>query len=106
MRLELMRGGQLRKAIAENLPLVIPAGVLEYRGEHRGLGCDTLVVTRALELLEVQLPLVIAPAFHYGPASYAVAEPEMGTIDVDNDRLEAHIKNVLLSLLRVGFKSA
>ena len=104
MKLEYLLGGQLRQAVADNLPLVIPAGTIEYHGEHLALGCDTLVVTKALELLEKDLPMVVAPTFAYGTASYGVAGPEMGTIDVDNDRLEAHVKDVLWALLNTGFR--
>ena len=104
MRLEYMRGGELRQAVADRLPLVIPAGTIEYHGEHLGLGCDTLVVVRALERVERDVPMVIAPAFWYGTSSYAVAGPESGTISVDNDRLAAHAKDVLGGFLAIGFR--
>ena len=104
MKLEYMLGGQLRHAVKDNLPLVIPAGTIEYHGEHLALACDTLVVVKTLELLEKQIPMVIAPPFYYGTASYAVAGPEMGTVDVDNDRLGAHVKDVLWGFLNVGFR--
>ena len=104
MKLEYMLGGQLRQAVSDNLPLVIPAGTIEYHGEHLGLGCDTLVVVRALELLAEDVPMVIAPPFYYGTSSYGVAGPELGTVNVDNGRLEAHVKDVLGALLQVGFR--
>ena len=104
MKLKYMRGGQLKESLAKNLPLVIPAGVIEYHGQHLGLGCDTIVVEKTLELLEKKIPMVIAPAFNYGPASFAVAGPEFGTIDADNNHLGTHIKDVLWGFLNVGFK--
>ena len=42
MRYELMLPHQIRRAIAENWPVVLPLGVLEYHGEHMALGMDTL----------------------------------------------------------------
>jgi creatinine amidohydrolase/Fe(II)-dependent formamide hydrolase-like protein len=49
MRYEMMLPGQIRAAIAANLPVVLPLGVLEYHGEHMAVGMDTLAVTRALD---------------------------------------------------------
>jgi creatinine amidohydrolase len=51
MRYEMMLPYQLRQAIDENWPVVLPMGVLEYHSEHLALGMDTLVVIRALELI-------------------------------------------------------
>jgi len=104
MRLQYMRGGQLREAVHDRLPLVIPAGTIEYHGEHLGLGCDTLIVEKALERLEHDVPMVVAPTFAYGTSSYGVAGPEAGTVNVDNTRLMAHVKDVLGAFLEVGFR--
>ena len=83
MRYELMFPDQLRQAIDANTPAVMAIGVMEYHSEHCCVGVDTLVVTRALELLEKQMKLVILPPFVYGTASYAVAPPERkGTISI------------------------
>src|SRR3954464_6366895 len=89
MRYELMLPHQIRTAIAENWPVVLPLGVLEYHGEHMAVGMDTLAVTRTIELLEQEMrQLVILPAFHYGAASYAVEKPEgNGSLQVDGAQL-------------------
>lgn len=54
MRFELMRPHQIRDAIARNVPVVLPLGVIEYHGEHMGVGMDLLAVTRVLDRLEHQ----------------------------------------------------
>ena len=41
MRYELMLPHQIRTAIAENWPVVLPLGVLEYHGEHMAVGMDS-----------------------------------------------------------------
>ncbi len=105
MKLELLLPHQLRQALRDRTPLVIPAGTIEYHGEHLGLGTDTLVVQRALERLEREIPLIIAPAFYYGPASYSVAGPEDGTLDVNVDRFQAHLRDVLRGFLATGFRN-
>ena len=72
MRYELMLPFQIRQAIAQNWPVVLPLGVLEYHGEHLAVGMDTLAVTRILERLEREADIVVLPPFYYGTASYAV----------------------------------
>lgn len=105
MKLNYALESDLKKAIEENWPLVIPAGTVEYHGKHLGFGTDTLVVENVLEKLEKEKDLLIAPTFSYGPSSYAVAGPEKGTIDVDTDDLEQHIKDVLWGFLVAGFRN-
>jgi Uncharacterized protein, putative amidase len=48
MRYEMMLPHQIRKAIKQNWPVVLPVGVLEYHGEHLAVGLDMLVVAKAL----------------------------------------------------------
>jgi creatinine amidohydrolase len=72
MRYEMMLSHQIRRAIQENWPVVLPLGVLEYHGEHMAVGMDTLAVIKVLERLEAEIDLVILPPFYYGAASYAV----------------------------------
>lgn len=106
MRYELMLPHQIRRAIAENWPVVLPLGVLEYHGEHLAVGMDTLAVTRILERLEREADLVVLPPFYYGTASYAVAEPQgNGTLDVPADRLFPFAQSLFASLLKVGFRN-
>jgi creatinine amidohydrolase/Fe(II)-dependent formamide hydrolase-like protein len=106
MRYELMLPHQIRKAIADNTPIVLPLGVLEYHGEHLGVGMDTLAVIKMLELVEQQRNLIILPPFYYGAASYAVAAPEgSGSIQVGGDRLAPFAEALFYSLLKVGFRN-
>jgi creatinine amidohydrolase/Fe(II)-dependent formamide hydrolase-like protein len=106
VRYELMLPHQIRRAIAENLPVVLPLGVLEYHGEHMAVGMDTLAVIRMLDLLETQMDLVILPPFHYGAASYAVEPPDgNGSVQVDAGRLAPFAEELFFGLLRVGFRN-
>ena len=47
MRYELMLPHQIKTAIAENWPVVLPLGVLEYHGEHMAVGMDNHKGARA-----------------------------------------------------------
>ena len=106
MRYELMLPHQIRRAIKENLPVVLPVGVLEYHGEHLAVGLDTLVVVKALELLEKEIDLIILPPFYYGASSYAVEPPEgNGSVHVGADKLIPFAQDLFLSLLRIGFRN-
>ncbi len=104
MKLQEMLPHQLQKAQAEKWPLFLPAGTIEYHGEHLPLGVDTLAVLKSLDEVEARIPCVIAPTIWYGPSSYAVAGPEKGTIDVDVDRFEGHVHDVVAGLLESGFR--
>jgi creatinine amidohydrolase/Fe(II)-dependent formamide hydrolase-like protein len=106
MRYELMLPHQIRAAVAENWPVVLPLGVLEYHGEHMAVGMDTLVVVRMIELLEKEMKLVILPPFYYGAASYAVEPPEgNGSVQVGGRELAPFAEALFFSLLRIGFRN-
>lgn len=106
MRFELMRPHEIRDAIARNLPVVLPLGVMEYHGEHMGVGMDLLAVTRVLDRLEREAEIVILPPFAYGAASYAVEGPEgTGTLHVDAGRIAPFAEEMFLGLLRIGFRN-
>ncbi|MDX8527637.1 creatininase family protein [Mesorhizobium sp. MSK_1335] len=106
MRYELMLPHQIRKAIEENWPVVLPLGVLEYHGEHMAVGMDTLAVIKTVELIEKERDLVILPPFYYGAASYAVAAPEgSGSVQVGGPVLSPFAEELFHGLLRIGFRN-
>lgn len=107
MKYELMFPDQIQKAIAENWPVVMALGVLEYHAHHLAVGLDTLAVVKALEHLEKEnSKIVILPPFYYGAASYAVAAPEgRGTIHVPSETLHLFARDLFRNLLRVGFRN-
>lgn len=106
MRYELMLPHQIREAIAQNWPVVLPLGVLEYHGEHLAVGMDTLAVVRLLDILEGEMGLVILPPFYYGAASYAVEPPEgNGSLHVDAEKLFPFAQEMFKGLLRIGFRN-
>jgi len=106
MRYELMLPHQLREAMEKNWPVILPLGVLEYHGEHLGLGMDTLAVIRILDRLENEAPIVILPPFYYGAASYAVEPPEgKGSVHVDSESIAPFAKSLFRGLLRIGFRN-
>ncbi len=106
MRYELMLPHQIRRAISENWPVVLPLGVLEYHGEHMAVGMDTLAVIKLVEIIEKEIDIVVLPTFYYGAASYAVARPEgKGSVHVDAEKIMPFAKELFTGLLRVGFRN-
>jgi creatinine amidohydrolase len=97
---------QIRTAIEQHWPVVLPLGVLEYHGEHMAVGMDTLAVVKILDILEDEMNLVILPPFYYGAASYAVAPPEgSGSLHVDAEKLFPFAQAMFGGLLRIGFRN-
>lgn len=97
---------QIRKAIDENWPAVLPVGVLEYHSEHCVTGVDTLLVIRAVEELEKEMNMVILPPFYYGAGSYVVESPERnGTVHVDSSTIQPLAKELFKNFLRIGFRN-
>ena len=106
MKYAMMFADQVRTAIEENWPVVLPVGVLEYHAEHCVTGVDTLLVVRAVEELEKEMDLVMLPPFHYGTASDAVAPPEKnGTVNIDASVVNSFAGSLFRGLLRVGFRN-
>ncbi len=103
MRLESMMTREIEQAKANNTPVIIPIGTIEYHGPHCSLGCDTFVCNGLLEKLEQKRDIIIAPPVWYGVASYAVGGPENGTVNVNCDVYEAYIYEILKSMIYGGF---
>ena len=79
---------ELEDAKKRKVPFVIPIGTIEYHGYHASCGTDTMVITGVMRELEKTKEMVVCPPIWYGVASYAVAGPESGTIQVDVDAYE------------------
>ncbi|HNS31752.1 MAG TPA: creatininase family protein [bacterium] len=106
MRYEKMFPDQLRRALENNSPAILPVGVLEYHSEHSVFGVDTIIVEEAFRILEKEMELVLFPSFYYGAASYAVEPPEnKGTLHVPSSALYPLAKEIFRSMLRVGFRN-
>jgi creatinine amidohydrolase/Fe(II)-dependent formamide hydrolase-like protein len=106
MRFELMLPHEIKTAIAQDWPVVLPLGVLEYHGEHLPVGMDTLAVVKTLEILEGEMNMVLLPPFYYGASSYAVEVPEgKGSLHVGAQALLPFAQEMFTGLLRIGFRN-
>jgi creatinine amidohydrolase/Fe(II)-dependent formamide hydrolase-like protein len=99
-----LRPHQLQAAISDNMPVVLPIGVMEYHGQHLPAGVDLLAVTEVLDRLGDAI--ITLPPFAYGAASHAVAGPEgTGTLHIDASAILPMAEGLFGALLNAGFRN-
>lgn len=89
----------------KNIPLVIPAGTVEYHGPHCSYGCDTLVAEGLINRLMERKELMLAPTINYSPSSFAVGDAKSGTVHVEETAFENYVYYVFMSLLSAGYRN-
>lgn len=104
MRLEEMRPGQVREAATNGWPLVMPAGVIECHGHHLPCGCDAVFARELCYRVAEQIDCVVAPPIYYGPSTYCVGGPEMGSIDIHHSDFLPYARAVLRGFVNLGFQ--
>ena len=104
MRLEHAVPQELDQARKNNVPLIIPVGVIEYHSSHLPVGTDALVAEAFTRRLAEKTDVVVAPTFWYGPASYAVMGPEHYSIDMDSQVFCDMMRHLFMALLRAGWR--
>ncbi len=87
------------------IPLVIPAGTVEYHGPHCSYGCDTLVAEGLVKKLMERKEIMLAPTISYSPSSYAVGDSKSGTVHVEETAFENYVYYVFMSLLCAGYRN-
>ena len=88
-----------------NIPLVIPAGTVEYHGPHCSYGCDTLVAEGLIHRLMERKEIMLAPTISYSPSSFAVGDAKSGTVHVEETAFENYVYYVFMSLLSAGYRN-
>lgn len=96
---------EIEDAKRRKVPFIIPIGTIEYHAHHASCGTDTMVINGVLRELEKEKEIVICPPIWYGVASYAVAGPESGTIQVDEDAYANYLTCILRSMIQGGVKN-
>ncbi len=103
MHLKHMRPYQLRRATADNWPLLVPAGCVETHGPHMAIGHDVIICEEICDRIVTRRPAVISPPFDFGPTGYALGGPRDGTLDPDYDAFGKYVKSILRNFLDMGF---
>jgi creatinine amidohydrolase len=73
LRLKEMAPDEVRRAIAADPRLIIPAGTCEQHGPHLPLGSDAIIVERLADDLSAEFGIVTAPTIEYGVNAIASA---------------------------------
>ena len=88
-----------------NIPVVIPAGTVEYHGPQCAYGCDTLVAEGLVKKLAERKEIMLAPTISYSPSSYAVGDEKSGTVHVEERAFENYVYYVFWSMLCAGIRN-
>lgn len=104
MRYEMMRPGQIQEAVKSGLPLLMPAGVLEYHGPQNPTGVDALISQGIAHLVEKEVDCVVAPTIFYGYTGNWAAGVDKGEIHIEGDALYGFVKPVIKAFLRQGWR--
>jgi creatinine amidohydrolase len=104
MYLTKMRTGQVQDAVLRNVPVVMAAGAVEYHGPHLPIGTDILITENLCGELERRCECVVAPSLPFAPTMRWAGGPSDGEIDFAPEPLFQYTKEILLSLIRIGFR--
>jgi len=104
MLLEEMRPRQIRAAVRKAVPAVLPVGVIETHGYHLPVGTDAIVATDCALRAARLTPLVVAPTIWYGPCTYDVGAPDLGSMEVPFAAFVPYVEAVIRSVVRLGFR--
>lgn len=96
---------EIEEAKANNTPVVIVGGTVEYHGPQCSYGCDTLVAQGLVEKLAERKNIIIAPTISYSPSSYAVGDENSGTVHVEENAFEQYVYYVFMSMLNAGLRN-
>ena len=105
LRLEHMSSDEIKRAVAENLPCFVPAGVIENHGNQNPVGCDAFEAMYPVLDAAAKEAAVVAPTVWYGPTGYAVTGPKLATTDIDGYVYKGYIQGVCDGLIAMGFKN-
>ena len=100
-----MRPEQLQDAVKRNVPVIMPAGVIEYHGPHLPIGTDFLIANAVCDGVEKKCECVLAPPLPYGPTMSWAAGPDEGEVDFAPEPFFLYVKEILKRLMDMGFKN-
>jgi len=101
-----MRPAQIQDAVANGLPLLLAAGVIEYHGPHLPVGVDYLIASSVIEAVERRIPdqCVLAPGLPFGPTGEWAGGPEDGEAHLGAVPLFHYVKPIFKKLMGMGFQ--
>ena len=102
-QLENMRPGQVRYAIKQSAPCLIPVGNIQSGSDNESVGWNEAIMD-SLNSLHQSKSAVIAPVIWYTPTGYILNSAENGTFDMSMDAFTLYLEEVMINMVNLGFK--
>ncbi len=102
MKLIEMRPEQLKRAVAEKWPVLIPVGAIEYHGDHMPIGTDTLIAEGICQRIAERAEVVLAPTLTLTPTMNWAGSILEGDVDFPSEALEVYARAYLVKLTEMG----
>jgi len=99
-----MRPEELKDAVKRNIPIIMPAGVVEYHGPHLPIGTDFLIANTVCEEVEKNCECVLAPPLPFGPTMSWAAGPDEGEMDFEPEPFFLYVKEAIKGIMNMGFR--
>ena len=99
-----MRPEQIRDAVRRHVPVLMPAGCVEYHGPHLPIGTDFLIANTVCEQVEQRIECVVAPHLSFAPTLSWAAGPEEGEVDFDPEAFFLYAREAIRSIVAMGFR--
>ena len=106
MYLVKLRPCQLKKAVNDNIPVVLAAGSVEYHGPHLPIGTDFLIAESIIEAVEKRIPngCVVAPPLPFSSTMNWAGGAHEGDLDFEPGALHVYAREVFSQLTKIGFR--
>jgi creatinine amidohydrolase/Fe(II)-dependent formamide hydrolase-like protein len=102
VRMDLMSSKQVQHYLRKNDMVVLPVGCFEMHGPDVPLGCDSFHAwAQAILLADAWECLCLPPVYYTFPGA---SGPWPGTVDISNRITMEYITEIVLALLKGGFK--
>ena len=99
-----MRPEQVQDAVARNVPILMPAGCVEYHGPHLPIGTDFLIANSICVAAEKRVECVMAPPLQFAPTLDWAAGPEEGEADFEPEAFFQYARESLRRIAAMGFR--
>jgi creatinine amidohydrolase len=99
-----MRPEQIRSAVQANVPVLMPAGVMEYHGPHLPIGTDFLIANAICESVEQRVECVLFPPLPYGPTLSWAAGVQDGEMDFNPEPFFQYAREMFRHITAMGFR--
>jgi creatinine amidohydrolase len=99
-----MRPAEVQAAVEGDVPVLFPAGVVEYHGPHLPIGTDFLIARAVCERVAERCEVVRAPGIPFGPTGSWAGPATDGELDMESEPFSEYAKAVMAGIQEMGFE--